>query len=423
MTADSPDEGLPQGRASSSVRRSDLERRLPRSAPDALRHEPGVFVQQTAHGQGSAFIRGLTGQQTLLLFDGIRLNNSTWRQGPNQYFFTLDSYTLDSIDVLRGGGSTRYGSDALGGVILSRPLEPPSSRGPGLWLRPRLRLRGASADREAGGRVQLEGSWSERLRFIGGLGARRVGQLESAGPVLNLLDGQRPEVPRFAPDGRTQLGTGFRELTADGRAVWRLAPGHRLTLAGYLYRQYDSPRTDQCAPPYARHDECLRYEQQFRTLAYAAWESEALGPQARDFRATLSWQQQHARRRNERPSSFYYSLGNDDVDTLGLTAQAHTRPLPLPGGLPLVLGYGVDSYVDFLRSRATIGFTDLDVSLPLSRGQYLGGSLYLYGGAFLEGTLTLPHRVVVRAGTRASWVAAHAPGDTESGSAPVERAW
>ena len=38
-------------RAASVVTRRDLEERLPRSAPDALRFEPGVYVQQTAHGQ------------------------------------------------------------------------------------------------------------------------------------------------------------------------------------------------------------------------------------------------------------------------------------------------------------------------------------------------------------------------------------
>ena len=102
------EDGVAEERAHSTVNRGDIERRQPRSAPDALRYESGVFVQQSAHGQGSAFIRGLTGQQTLLLFDGIRVNNSTYRQGPNQYFFTIDSRTIDSIEVLRGGGSTRY---------------------------------------------------------------------------------------------------------------------------------------------------------------------------------------------------------------------------------------------------------------------------------------------------------------------------
>src|SRR2546423_1101009 len=75
VTAYAAPEGPPAERATSTVDRADMEWRLPRSAPDALRFEAGVFVQQTAHGQASAFIRGLTGQQTVMLFDGIRLNN------------------------------------------------------------------------------------------------------------------------------------------------------------------------------------------------------------------------------------------------------------------------------------------------------------------------------------------------------------
>src|SRR5688572_1894725 len=85
---DDPDAGPPEGetivvegeapppapgRPSSRVTRRDLEERQPRSAPDALRYEPGVYVQQTSAGQGSAFLRGRTGQQTVLLFDGVRL--------------------------------------------------------------------------------------------------------------------------------------------------------------------------------------------------------------------------------------------------------------------------------------------------------------------------------------------------------------
>ncbi|MCA9678202.1 MAG: Plug domain-containing protein, partial [Myxococcales bacterium] len=99
-------------RAGSRIDRETLLERQPRSAPDALRWEPGVYVQQTAAAQGSAYLRGRTGQQTLLLFDGVRLNNSLWRQGPNQYFFSIDTRTLAAIDVVRGGASTRFGSDA-----------------------------------------------------------------------------------------------------------------------------------------------------------------------------------------------------------------------------------------------------------------------------------------------------------------------
>ncbi|MCA9583567.1 MAG: Plug domain-containing protein, partial [Myxococcales bacterium] len=61
--------------ARTRVSRRDMDERIPKSAPDALKYEPGVSVQQTSHGQASPFVRGLTGQQVLLLFDGVRINN------------------------------------------------------------------------------------------------------------------------------------------------------------------------------------------------------------------------------------------------------------------------------------------------------------------------------------------------------------
>jgi hemoglobin/transferrin/lactoferrin receptor protein len=88
-----------------------------RTTPEALMNSTGVFIQKSTHGAGSPFVRGLTGNQTLILIDGIRLNNSTFRYGPNQYLNTIDPFSLDRIEVLRGSGSVAYGSDALGGTV------------------------------------------------------------------------------------------------------------------------------------------------------------------------------------------------------------------------------------------------------------------------------------------------------------------
>jgi hemoglobin/transferrin/lactoferrin receptor protein len=88
-----------------------------RTTPEALMNTTGVFIQKSTHGAGSPFVRGLTGNQTLILIDGIRLNNSTFRFGPNQYLNTIDPFSLDRIEVLRGSGSVAYGSDALGGTV------------------------------------------------------------------------------------------------------------------------------------------------------------------------------------------------------------------------------------------------------------------------------------------------------------------
>ena len=136
-------------------------------------------------------------------------------------------------------------------------------------------------------------------RALLGLGYRDVSLLESGGPVGAAAGTQTGLTPAFAPDGRTQLGTGFREATWDARLVQRLG-ATRLTAAYYDYRQLDAPRTDQCPPPFAPPDECLRVDEQFHTLAYVAVERR-LGAWAERARLVASAQAQHERRIRERP--------------------------------------------------------------------------------------------------------------------------
>lgn len=415
-----------RGRSTSVVTRREREERLPRSAPDALRYEPGVTVQQTAHGQASPYLRGLTGQQVLLVFDGVRLNNGTYRQGPNQYFFTVDEHTLDRIEVLRGSASTRFGSDALGGVISASPVAPRLEEGvSGVRVHPRAFGRLTSADGECGGRAQVDVQLGERVGFVGGFGYRDVGLLDSGGVVSNPHE-PVPAVPRFAPNGRTQLGTGFREGTFDGRLVARVGRHLEAIAAVYGYRQYDAPRTDKCPPPEQRVGACLTIAEQFRTLAYAALRGDA-GRDLRDVSLTLSYQRSHERRVNDFPAAYTRTSGRDDVDTLGLAFHASSRRFVLgrasegaafaPG---LTLRYGLDAYRDTVASTALFTFTDVGITLPELRGQYVDGSWFAQGGLFSEAELEPLSWLTVRAGVRWGDAGAHARSDLRSGTRAVD---
>ena len=85
--------------------------------PDALSLVPGLLMQRTNLGGGSPYLNGLTGNQILMLIDGIRMNNAVYRYGPNQYLNTVDVFSLSSVEIATGTGSVQYGSDALGGVV------------------------------------------------------------------------------------------------------------------------------------------------------------------------------------------------------------------------------------------------------------------------------------------------------------------
>lgn len=97
--------------------RDFLKENFRRNLPDALSYTPGVLTQKTTFGHGSPFIRGQTGRSNLLLVDGIRLNNSTWRSGPVQYWNTVDAYALEHMELIKSQGSVPYGSDAIGGTL------------------------------------------------------------------------------------------------------------------------------------------------------------------------------------------------------------------------------------------------------------------------------------------------------------------
>lgn len=410
------------GRSSSRVERRDMEERLPRSSPDALRYEPGVYVQQTAQSQGSAYIRGLTGQQTVIVFDDVRMNTSLYRQGPNQYFFTIDAQTLESVEVIRGSSSVFYGSDALGGVLLAYPVEPrrdPRLRG--LHVAPRGFMRLSTADHGGGFRLQLEAQLGPRLTAMTGVGYRHFGMLRANGLVIG-ESGEPARVPTLIDDGDgglVTLGTGFGELTFDGRVSYRLDRRLVLTTALYGYRQYDAPRTDQCPAPFAPLDECLTYDEQFRTIASIALRGR-FGV-LHDVNVSLSYQQQHELRTRAQPDLLVETIGRDDVDTFGVTARASSPALAVAPDAFARLTFGGDLYRDHVASAASLVFTDIDRTRDRSRGQYLDGSQYTNLGTFGQVELRAADRVTVRAGVRGAAALVDAPGDDASGTRAVRQ--
>ncbi|MBL0304175.1 MAG: TonB-dependent receptor plug domain-containing protein [Cytophagaceae bacterium] len=100
-----------------SISARNLKNRIFRTLPEFFENNGTFWLQKTNHGGGSLFLRGLTGNQTLTLIDGIRLNNSTFRYGPNQYLNTINPFMVSHMEVLSGGGSVQYGSDAIGGLL------------------------------------------------------------------------------------------------------------------------------------------------------------------------------------------------------------------------------------------------------------------------------------------------------------------
>lgn len=107
----------------SVITQEDLQARSFMTLLDAVQFQEGIDIGTTRDktGQGTVSMRGLTGEYTLLLIDGIRMNNHgdiyPNNFGGNAFGHVPPIEAIERIEVIRGPASTLYGADALGGVI------------------------------------------------------------------------------------------------------------------------------------------------------------------------------------------------------------------------------------------------------------------------------------------------------------------
>jgi vitamin B12 transporter len=100
------------------ITRERLEQSKKATVVEALQEVLGVSIIQNGPpgAAASVFLRGANSEHTLILMDGVELNDPI---SPSRSFdlahLTLDN--VERIEILRGPQSTLYGSDALGGVV------------------------------------------------------------------------------------------------------------------------------------------------------------------------------------------------------------------------------------------------------------------------------------------------------------------
>ena len=100
---------------------------------DLLAETPGLTVVRNG-GVGqptSVFIRGADSAQTVVLIDGVQLNDPSSPSGGYD-FGNLLMGDIARIEILRGAQSTLYGSQAIGGVVSITTADPTSPLGGGL---------------------------------------------------------------------------------------------------------------------------------------------------------------------------------------------------------------------------------------------------------------------------------------------------
>ncbi len=202
---------------------------LPAADPgQLLSGAPGIMIQQSAPGQVSPFLRGLTGYHVLNLIDGIRFNNATFRAGPNQYLAWIDPGQLEAVEAVQGPSGVEYGSDALGGAIYLRTPPPPYAP-KRIALHGDLFLQGATADLSAGSAMK----WAilgEKFSWQSGLSGRhyndvRAGQGQDSHHVFQRFLGLPPGEIRKLTGARLSE-TAYSRQGAFSKLAFRL-PGEQ----------------------------------------------------------------------------------------------------------------------------------------------------------------------------------------------------
>ncbi|MGH8231861.1 MAG: TonB-dependent receptor plug domain-containing protein, partial [Steroidobacteraceae bacterium] len=106
------------GSSISVITAADLDQRQVVAVTDILAQIPGLTVSRNG-GQDqstSLYMRGAEPGESLVLIDGIRINDPSAPDG-SALLGDLLNNNIERIEVLRGPQSTLYGSDAIGGVI------------------------------------------------------------------------------------------------------------------------------------------------------------------------------------------------------------------------------------------------------------------------------------------------------------------
>jgi len=95
---------------------------------DALRQVPSLWVESQGGPGGltSIVMRGAESNHTLVLVDGVQLNDPTNTRGGSVDLNQINIQSIKRIEIIRGAQSSIYGSDALAGVIHIITMEPGS---------------------------------------------------------------------------------------------------------------------------------------------------------------------------------------------------------------------------------------------------------------------------------------------------------
>lgn len=108
---------LNTGKNVTVIKASDIKQKNFNSLDELLQTIPSIELQSRGGfgNQSDLILRGTTFNQTLVLLDGIRVNDPL--TGHFSMYIPITIYDIEQIEIIRGSSSSIYGPDAVGGII------------------------------------------------------------------------------------------------------------------------------------------------------------------------------------------------------------------------------------------------------------------------------------------------------------------
>ncbi len=206
----------------SVVQPKDQPERAATQTSDWLKEEAEVLLQKTNLGGGSPILRGMSGNRVLLMVDGFRLNNATYRLGLNQYLNAVPGGNVAQFEVLSGPSGVQYGSDGLGGTVHLRTQDPAEQSGDALYYIGQI----SSADESASQRLHGQGNFG-KISLAGHFGVHQYNDLEAPDPI----GAQNP--------------TGYDAWDGSLNVTYQFDQNQRLRFINSISRGEHVPRTDR----------------------------------------------------------------------------------------------------------------------------------------------------------------------------------
>lgn len=214
--------------ATTLITRADIERAQTPDLPTLLRRVTGLEIAQNG-GQGtvaSAFIRGAESRHTLVLIDGVPVNNLNFGTAALEHLPLAD---VERIEIVRGNVASLYGSSALGGVIQIFTRQAASTPQAGVTLQGGSRGL-AQLNANAGMRLASGTRLSASLESLSDKGFNVIKQEERPGTNPD-RDGYRRRAASFAlaqelADGNT-VGLRLRDAQGTTRYDSQFGPANQ----------------------------------------------------------------------------------------------------------------------------------------------------------------------------------------------------